>query len=505
MSQSPQQTPARRRAPIVVGIALALVAGAILVLVLVLPDSSPQSASPRPSASASASPSTSPRAPTGDLATRMQEAVTLEGVMRHLDAFQRIAENNGGNRSAATPGHEKSAAYVARVLRNAGYWVRFDQFDVTVYETNAPSVLQRRVPARTSFENSTDFTTFNYSPSGSVTAEVTPVAVTRGFDGLGGCPETAFAGFPSGDIALVQAGPCTLTEQVLNAQSAGASAVLLMFTPQLADTSAGVPRATLADSGIGIPAVAISTDLGSKLGRPGTRVHLEVDGDIVERTTRNVIAEKRRRANDVVMVGAHLDSVVDGPGINDNGSGSASILEVAVALAGAETRDGIRFAFWSAEELGLVGSTHYVSELSDAEKSRITAYLNFDMVASPNYLRLVYGDNPGPVAQPAAIKNLFLDYFKERDLATDIIDLSGRSDHGPFEQAGIRVGGLFTGAEMIKSRADRRLFGGKAGRPADPCYHLVCDDIDNISDESLDQLSDAIAFAVSTLATSAKL
>jgi len=435
----------------------------------------------------------------------MQEVVTLEGVMRHLEAFQRIAENNGGNRSAATPGYEKSAAYVARALRNAGYRVRFDPFEVTVYEANAPSVLQRRAPSRTSYENSTDFTTFNYSPSGSVTARVTPVAVTRDFEGLGGCPETAFAGFPSGDIALVQAGPCTLTEQVLNAENAGASAALLMFTPQLVDTSAGVPRATLANSGIGVPAVAISTDLGSKLARPGTRVHLEVDGDIAERTTRNVIAEKSRQANEVVMVGAHLDSVVDGPGINDNGSGSASILELALALADEETRQGVRFAFWGAEELGLVGSTHYVSELSDAERNRITAYLNFDMVASPNYMRLVYGNNPDPVANPSAIKNLFLDYFAKRDLATDIINLSGRSDHGPFERAGIPVGGLFTGAEMTKSRAQARLFGGKGGRPADPCYHLVCDDIDNINEESLDQLSDAIAFAVATLATSAKL
>ena len=153
----------------------------------------------------------------------------------------------------------------------------------------------------------------------------------------------------------------------------------------------------------------------------------------------------------------------------------------------------------------MVGSTHYVSELSDEERSHITAYLNFDMVASPNYSRLVYGDNPAPVANPAAIKNLFLDYFARRDLPTEIIDLSGRSDHGPFEQAGIPVGGLFTGAEMIKSREDARAFGGKAGRPADPCYHLVCDDIDNVSEESLDQLSDAIAFAVATLATSGKL
>jgi Zn-dependent M28 family amino/carboxypeptidase len=431
--------------------------------------------------------------------------VTLEGVTRHLEAFQRIADANGGNRFTASPGHEGSASYVARLLKRAGYEVSFDRFDIKLYEEKAPSVLQRRASSTTSFDHSVDFSTFNFSPSGRVSAAVTPVGVTGSFDGLGGCDTNAFSGFPSGDIALVQAGPCTLTDQVVNADNAGASAALVMFTPELFDTSAGVPRATLASSEVDVPALAVSTRVGSRLARPGTRVHLEVDGAIAERTTRNVIAEQPGRSNQVLMVGAHLDSVQDGPGINDNGSGSASILELAVELAGTKTREGVRFAFWSAEELGLVGSDHYVSELSDAERNRITAYLNFDMVASPNYLRLIYGDNLGNVENPAAIKNLFLDYFADRDLATDIIDLSGRSDHGSFERIGIPVGGLFTGAEMVKKRADARSFGGRAGRPADPCYHLVCDDIENINEESLDQLSDAIAFAVATLATSAEL
>ena len=499
MNQATQQTTPRRRALIIVGIALALVAGAILVLAVT--DSSPP-ASPRASEDTT-SPSPRRNPPPRDLATRLQDAVTLEGVTRHLEAFQRIADRNGGNRFTATPGHAGSVAYVARVLRNAGYDVSFDRFNVTVYEENAPSVLQRRAPSRPPFEPSTDFTTFNFSPSGSVDGQVTPVAVDLGsVNSLGGCDQSAFSGFPDGDVALVQAGPCTLTEQVLNAQEAGAAAALVMLTPEIADTSRGVPRPNLASSDVGVPALAVGTELGSRLARGDVRVHVEVDGDIAERPTRTVMAEQSGRTSDVLMVGAHLDSVADGPGINDNGSGSASILELAVALAGAETTEAVRFAFWSAEELGLVGSDHYVSELSDAERNRITAYLNFDMVASPNYMRLVYGDNPVSIENPAAIKNLFVDYFAERDLETELIDLSARSDHGPFERAGIPVGGLFTGAEMIKDRAAARSFGGDPGAPADPCYHLACDDLNNINEESLDQLSDAIAFAVATLATS---
>lgn len=497
MSQTPTKQPTtRRRALIIAGIALAAVAGAILVPEE--PDSPTQ-----PGSSGEAVRTPEERERRVGLRARLQESITLEGVMRHLRALQAIADDNGGNRFTATEGHEASVDYVSEVLTEAGYEVRFDELDVTVYQESTPSVLRTTAPSRTTFEPSADFTTFNFSPSGDVTGAITPVGVERNDpDGSGGCEEGAFAGFPTGDVALVQAGPCQLTEQVLSAQEAGASAVLLMFTPELIDTSSGVLRPTFASSAGEVPALAVSTDLGRTLARPGTRVHLEVDGSIVERPTRNVIAERPNGPDDVVMVGAHLDSVHDGPGINDNGSGSAAILELAVVMSDVETSEGVRFAFWTAEELGLIGSEHYVDELSDAQRERITAYLNFDMVASPNYMRLVYGDNLGNIDNPAAIKNLFLDYFEKRDLATDVIDLSGRSDHGPFERAGIPVGGLFTGAEMIKSEEAGGLFGGEQGVPADACYHLACDDIDNLSEESLDQLSDAIAYAVATLATS---
>ncbi|MGH2699525.1 MAG: M28 family metallopeptidase [Actinomycetota bacterium] len=496
MSQTPGH--AHRRAPLVVGIALALVAGAILVLAL--RGSDPSSADPSPEV---ASPSAKRESRPPGLAARLQDAVTLEGVMRHLEALQRIADTSDGNRYTATRGHERSVNYVSEILSEAGYDLRFDEFDVTVYEERTPSVLERRAPARRALEPAVDFTTFNFSPSGAVTGDVSPVGVRPGsLDGLGGCDEAVFSGFPSGDVALVQAGPCELTNQVLNAQAAGASAVLVMFTPELADTSVGVLRPSLRSSDAEVPALAVSTELGVRLARGGTRVHLEVDGEVAERSTRNLIAERRGESDDVVMVGAHLDSVLDGPGINDNGSGSASILELAIALADVPTSEGVRFAFWSAEELGLIGSEHYVGGLSEAERDRITAYLNFDMVASPNYLRMVYGEGLAGVERPAAIKNLFLDYFERRDLETDLINLSGRSDHGPFERVGIPVGGLFTGAEMFKSSRAAQQFGGAAGEPADPCYHLACDDIDNINEESLDQLSDAIAFAVATLATS---
>jgi Zn-dependent M28 family amino/carboxypeptidase len=453
-----------------------------------------------PNGSSDSSPSRTP--PPGDLARQLEKAVTVDGIMAHLEALQAIAEDNGGNRFTASPGHEASVEYVAGVLTEAGYEVGYDEFDVTVYNEQSPAVLEQAAPAPAPFEPSKDFSAFTFAPSGNVTGKVFGVGTSDAAGPSGGCDEEAFTGFPPGDVALVQAGSCTLTEQVLNAQEAGAAAVLMMFTEDLYDTSTGVLRPTLASADGEVPALAVSSAVGKRLGRTGVEVHIEVEATIEQRTTRNVIADMPRETEEVVMVGGHLDSVLDGPGINDNGSGVASILELAVQMADVETREAVRFAFWSGEELGLLGSQHYVDGLESEEQGRISAYLNFDMVASPNFLRLVYGDQLGNVEDPAAIKNLFIDYFEQRDLATDLIDLSGRSDHGPFERAGIPVGGLFTGAEMLKSEKSAEDTGGEAGEPADPCYHLACDDIDNINRESLDQMSDAIAYSVATLATS---
>jgi Zn-dependent M28 family amino/carboxypeptidase len=485
--QRPRSGP-RRRTLLVAVVALVAMVAALLALAGGLTSSS---SNPPPGDA------TSP----GELTQRLQKAVTVDGIMAHLGALQAIADDHGGNRYTGSSGHEASVDYVTGVLTEAGYEIGYDEFDVTVYNELAPAVLEQTAPTSAAFEPSKDFSAFSLAPSGSVTGRVSGVG-TGGSAESGGCDEQAFTRFPQGDVALVAAGPCTLTEQVLNAQSAGAAAVLMMFPKDLYDTSSGVLRPTLASADGEVPALAVSSAVGRRLGRDGAEVHIEIDARVEQRTSFNVIAEMPRDTDEVMMVGGHLDSVLDGPGINDNGSGVASILELAVQMADVETREAVRFAFRSGEDLGLLGSQHYVDNLDPDERDRISAYLNFDMVASPNFLRLVYGDQIGNVDDPAAIKNLFIDYFDGRDLATDLINLSGRSDHGPFERAGIPVGGLFTGAEMLKSEQAAEETGGEAGEPADSCYHLPCDDIDNISRQSLDQMSDAIAYSVATLATS---
>ena len=195
-----------------------------------------------------------------------------------------------------------------------------------------------------------------------------------------------------------------------------------------------------------------------------------------ERPQKNVIAElPGSNTDNVVMAGAHLDSVQAGPGINDNGSGSAALLELAQNLSKLKPENTIRLAWWGAEEAGLLGSQAYVDELSQAERDRIALYLNFDMIASPNYIFMIYdGDESGftaPVVVPEGsvqIEDLFERYFTSVGEPYDDAEFSGRSDYEAFILAGIPAGGLFTGAEVVKSDAQAEIWGGEAGDAVRP-------------------------------------
>ena len=185
------------------------------------------------------------------------------------------------------------------------------------------------------------------------------------------------------------------------------------------------------------------------------------------------------------MAGAHLDSVQDGAGINDNGSGSAALLEVAIQLTKQKPTNTVRFAWWGAEESGLLGSEHYVANLTPEEREAIALYLNFDMIGSPNFMFGVYdGDNSSGTAPPgfippgsAEIEDVFESFFADRGLAFNDTEFSGRSDYGPFIAVGIPAGGLFTGAEGVKTAAQAEAYGGVAGAAYDPCYHQFCDNL----------------------------
>jgi Zn-dependent M28 family amino/carboxypeptidase len=342
-------------------------------------------------------------------------------------------------------------------------------------------------------------------------AAVTPVDLLLPPTGgsTSGCEAADVAGFPAGNIALIQRGTCTFADKALNAQAAGASGVII-FNEGNAPDRVGLLFGTLGGPGVNIPVLGISFALGDELNtlaQTGLTVRIMTRTLVEVRQAENVLAQTEGGNNEsVVMVGAHLDSVLEGPGINDNGSGVGTILEIAEQMAGVSPRNRVRFAFWGAEENNLVGSEHYVSTLRPRQQQNIALYLNFDMVGSPNFVRFVYdGDgsaNPGLEGPRGSgrIERLFLRYFTRQGLQTEPTPFDGRSDYGPFIDVGIPAGGLFTGAEGIKTPEQAAVYGGTAGIAFDPCYHAACDTLDNFSATALDQMSDAAAHAVITFA-----
>lgn len=450
-----------------------------------------------------------------DVDTRkLREAVTVNGILQHERQFQRIANNNGGTRASGTPGYDASAAYVARTLRKSGYTVRQQTFEFPFFQELAAATLARVTPNAQEYETST----LEYSGSGDVTGVVVPIDLTipppAAPGATSGCEATDFPAAPAQPaVALIQRGTCTFAVKTANAQAAGYDAVVIF--------NEGQPgRTDLLAGNLGVPAtlpvVGASFATGSALvtaaaaGPTTVRVSTSTDSRIT--TTTNVIADSPKvKSGQTVVVGAHLDSVVEGAGINDNGSGSATILEIAQEMAELKytkkLQRQVRFAFWGAEELGLLGSQHYVNSLSESQLDAIYANLDFDMLGSPNYVRFVYdgdGSDTSPAGPPGsdAIEEVFTDYFASQRLASQPTEFSGRSDYGPFIAAGIPAGGLFSGAEGVKTAEEAAEYGGTAGVAYDPCYHQACDDTTNLSTRALFELGDAAADAVLTLTRS---
>jgi Zn-dependent M28 family amino/carboxypeptidase len=444
---------------------------------------------------------------------RLRDAVTVSGILGHQRALQRIANQNGGTRASGTPGFAASAAYVKGRLAAAGYNVTEQEFTFPFFRDLSDPTLSQVSPTPTDYETAT----FQFSGSGDITGALVPtndVQIPPGPEpssSNSGCEAADFPPAPAGPaVALIQRGTCFFEDKAANAQAAGYDAVIIFNEGQEGRTE--LLTGTLGRP-FDLPVIGLSFADGAALYEATQAgdvvVHVFTDTEInLEAKTSNILADSPGGdPNKVLVVGAHLDSVVPGPGINDNGSGISTILEVAEEMAelGINPRQKVRFAFWGAEESGLLGSEHYVNSLSDAEIGTIFANLNFDMLASPNYVRFVYdGDGSDtPVAGPpgsAQIEGVFDKYFANQGLATEPTAFDGRSDYGPFIAVGIPAGGLFSGAEGIKTAEEAAVYGGTAGVAYDACYHQACDDINNLNTKALFELGDAVAHATLTLA-----
>ena len=428
---------------------------------------------------------------TNNTVNKLLECVTVDGVREHQAALQAIADANNGIRTSGTSGYDASTAYVAERLEAAGYDVSVQEFQFQTFIELSPTVLEQVSPPPV---GPVPTNIMSYSGSGDVTAPVSTLPV------ITGCNAADFAGFTPGTIALISRGACTFALKATNAYNADAAGVVIY------NNIPGTLNGTLGSTfTLDIPVTSVTQDVGQQLAAtPGLIMRLQTDTFRGTATTSNVLAETPGGDPDnVIMAGAHLDSVNAGPGIQDNGSGSAALIEVAEQMAKVNPRNKVRFAWWGAEESGLVGSTYYVDNLTQEEQDAVTLYLNFDMIGSPNHVFFIYdgddsdgvGAGPGPDGSKQ-IEKTFETYFDRVGQPFKGTDFSGRSDYGPFIAVGIPSGGLFTGAEGIKTPEEAAIWGGTAGEQYDPCYHLACDTFDNINLTALDVNSDAVAYAV---------
>jgi peptidase M28-like protein/PA domain-containing protein len=405
----------------------------------------------------------------------------------HLRALAATATANRGTRAAGTPGGVATEDLVAARLKQAGWTVRFARVTFPFFAERRPPLVV--LPGGRRLATGTDVRTLAYSAGGNARGAVRVVGGDRTD---AGCRDGDWDGFPRGRIALVRRGVCPFAAKARGAQRAGAAAVVV--EDRDADARRGPVSGTLGAPGIRIPVVAVDGAAGDALAGADGPVRVRVDAVSARRAARDVVAELPGTAGDrVVMAGAHLDSVPAGPGINDDGSGVATLLALADRFARApRSRDTLRLGFWTAEELGLYGSRAYVRGLSAAERRRVRSYVNLDMVGSPNAVLETYGSG----ATDAALRRA----LDARGPAPSASSIGGASDHASFQRAGIEVGGVFTGAsERVGATAARR-YGARAGRPADPCYHRACDTLANVDRAMLERVADATEQAIRSLA-----
>lgn len=307
------------------------------------------------------------------------------------------------------------------------------------------------------------------------------------------------------NIVLIQRGQCSFGDKSRNAGKVGALAAVIYDSNGPLLGTLGTPN------GEEVPTLAVSekdvADYIDKLQKnPNHKFEttLFIDSYVKNISTLNVIAEtKFGDHNNVVALGAHSDSVGEGPGINDDGSGTISLLEVAKYLTKFKINNAVRFAWWAAEEEGLLGSDYYANNLSEEENSKIRLFMDYDMMASPNYEYGIYdANNKDHPDGSGNLKDLYVDWYEQHGLNYSLMAFDGRSDYVGFIDNGIPAGGIATGAEGVKDKKSKEKFGGKVGEWFDPCYHQLCDDLSNPSYEAWEVSTKLIAHSVAVYAKS---
>ncbi|KNC49427.1 lipoprotein aminopeptidase lpqL [Thecamonas trahens ATCC 50062] len=443
----------------------------------------------------------------------LADAMVEDEMRTHLTELMAAAVNHPN--AAGVPcrsvlnGYNESAEFVRFRLTEGG----FADTDIRTFPVEAPVYTQIAVPSLVldgiELIYGSDFAGVRYSGgNGAQTVNDAPLVVIPSADA---CNATAYPSTPGAVFVTysVAGGSCDYASRVMAAEAAGAAAVLLSSSPgsrslpgSRARPSPWYPGSWLAS----VPIIGVTDTVYQLIAAKGAaaRVTIATNTETVVADTYDVCADVPpppgvTPSGAIIVMGAHLDSVAEGPGINDDGSGSAVVLQLALAYrkqaAAIRSPHTLRFCWWAAEELGLIGSYQYVAQLQanePADWDAIELYLNYDMLASPNYVRFVHQANDsiatGTVLRRAeAIEAAYLDAFAAEGLTYELSSMRAGSDFLPFLIADKPTGGLLTGAGGLKTMEQRTIFGGFADAPYDPCYHSPCDTLENIAYDALVQ------------------
>ncbi|WP_006244688.1 M28 family peptidase [Mycolicibacterium tusciae] len=445
--------------------------------------------------------------PSPDLAAELAGKVGADGMYSHLNELQRIADANGGNRANGTPGYDASVDYVAKFLEDKGFDVQTPEFEIL--ERSGGGKPQLTIGGR------------NYSVDQASLLITTP---RNGLSAVTLRPQKTAAGCRAADygtasmkgaIAIVDDTGCSIVDKQNAAVDRGAVGLLVVSAPA---PGAGSPAGLFTPGyyqQLAVPVGVIGNDANAALRRTTAPVKLVLDNKPVMKKARNVLAQtKSGDTNNVVMVGAHLDSSAVSPGINDDGSGVAAVLETAAALgASPQIKNAVRFALWGSEENSLQGATKYIRGLPRGALDEIALYLNVEMIGSPNAGYFTYdGDQSGQLNPEigldtipegsAGIERTLATYLNSAGARPADMPLTRYTDYSAFLTAGVPVGGVTAGASQRKTEVQARLWGGRAGLPYDPNYRTARDTVDNIDRNALSVMGAAAAFAVGTYAQS---
>ncbi|MDT5010805.1 MAG: hypothetical protein QOH57_2422, partial [Mycobacterium sp.] len=437
-----------------------------------------------------------------DLSRDLAGKVKVDAPFAHLRQLQEIANANKGSRADGTAGYDASVDYVVKLLSEKG-------FDVSTPE--ASRLATQQPGTQTLIVGERKFTIDQASllvqtPAGGLSVRAEHPAKPAG------CAAGDYAGTAvKGAIAVTDDQACSIVDKQNAALANGAVALLVMsgksvrpglFTP-------GYYRQ------LTVPVGVIGTDADAAVRRTNASVRLTLESKAVLTKSRNVLAQtKTGSARNVVLVGAHLDSAEASPGINDDGSGVAAVLETALQLGSSPSvTNAVRFCFWAAAEQGVGGSTSYLSGLSNDQLDDIALYLNFDQLASANAGYFTYdGDQSGQAsvdvpaervpAGSAGVERTLAGYLNLAGRRPADLPLGGTADYFPFLTAGVPIGGVTTWATGKKSPVQARLWDGAVGQPFDPYYHLPGDTLEHVNRDALAVTGPAVAFAVGTYALS---